>query len=456
MQNQGKVFFGLLLVMSMELIDLTVLNTILPMIAGSLDIDAVDARIAITSYIISLGIFIPLSVWVSNRFGYKMPIVLTIAGFIGSSVMCGFAPSLLFLVVFRTAQGFFGALLLPLTQTTMIRLSDSMLKVSATISMYMTASAAVGQLLGAFLAEYISWRAVFFINAPVGLIGIFFIQFYFKDPFEKQKTSLDWVGLILIGLSIGLIFTLSNIMAFNSISYLIKIAMGVIPIFLSIFYIFVYKKIKNPILNFELFKHKGYSLINLVIFTSKLSLYWLFFAFPIYLYLYIDLAITTVALIMASIAVSTFCIKKFSVLCIQKFGMKTVTITSSFLILLVMVAWGFILEYRVHLSLILALIPIFGLLSGTYQTATTAYKLQVVPDKYQGDGNVQGKTIFMIASAFSISFLGMVYDISRYILQVEVHMPLFIWALEYCFIVSGIIQFLITLLVLFLKDDSVT
>jgi MFS family permease len=453
MEHQKKIFFGILLVMSMDLIDITVLNSILPTIAASLNINAIDAKLTITSYSISLGIFIPLSVWVANRFGVRAPMMITLAGFILSSVCCGFCNSLYLLVFFRVLQGFFGALLLPISQTTMIRMSTSMLKVSATISMYMTASAAIGQLIGAFFAEYLSWRLVFFINVPIGLIGFYFIKRYLKDPFEKKNVSLDWVGLIIIGGSVGILFILSNIIAIQDISNLTKILMFLVPVLASIIYFLFIKKIKNPILNFGLFKHTGYSVVSFIIFMNKLSLYWLFFAFPIYLYLFIDFPITEVALVMATIALSTFSIKRFSVFCVMKLGMKITTITSSFLILTIMVAWGYILQDRSHLNIILVLIPLFGMVTGIYQTATSAYKLQVVPDKDKGDSNVQGKALLMIASAFSISFLGLVYDLSRVYLIKMAHLPLFILSFEYCFIVSGVLQFLASLLVLFMKDN---
>jgi MFS family permease len=454
MTQQGKMFFGILLILSMELIDITVLNNILVDIAHSLNVNSFSAKLAITSYTISFGIFMPISVWISNRFGARIPMILALIGFIAASVLCGLSVTLPMLVTSRVFQGVFAALLLPISQTTMIRLSKSMVEVSAKIGMYTVASAAVGQLIGAFLTQYLSWRLVFFINLPVGLLSLYLILRYFDTPFEKKNIKLDLIGFIIIGSSVGCLFALSNSLEDGSLNTWIKIAMLVIPVIVSSIYFLNIRKIKVPILNFGLFKNSKFTLMSIIMFMNKLSLYWLFFAFPIYLYLFVGFSLTEVALIMVTISAGTFLSKRFAVSVVNYFGLKSATIISSFFIMCVMVSWGYLLEQRQLVSITLMLVPLFGVMMGVFQTSTNAFSLVVVKDEDKADSNVLSKALFMIATAFSISFLGMVYQLSKVYLTHQHKLDLFIWTFEYSFIVSGVIQFIASLLILFIAKKN--
>ena len=454
MTGQSKMFFGILLILSMELIDITVLNNILADIAQSLGVSTFSAKLAITSYSISFGIFIPISVWVSNRFGSRGAMIFALIGFVAASVFCGLSFSLPMLVFFRLCQGFFAALLLPISQTAMIRLSTSMVEVSAKIGMYTVASAAVGQLIGAFLTQYMSWRLVFFINLPIGLFSLYLILRYFHVPFEKRPIKLDLIGFIVIGSSVGLLFTLSNIVSDHSIALWVKISLGIVPLLISSIYFLNIKRIQQPILKFSLFKNKGFTIMSTIMFINKLALYWLFFAFPVYLYLYIGFPLTQVALIMVTISAGTFLSKRFAVSVVDFLGLKLATISSSFCIMLIMISWGYLLQATSLITLILILIPLFGVMMGVFQTATNAYSLVVVSNEDKGDSNVLTKAMFMIATAFSISFLGLVYNLAKIYLIHHHKLFLFIWTFEYSFIASGIIQFLASLLILFMRNKK--
>ncbi|MFT6835895.1 MAG: MFS family permease [Francisellaceae bacterium] len=449
MTKQGKMFLAILLILSMELIDVTVLNNIIADIAHSLKTDVFHANLAITSYMISFGIFMPISVWLSTKFGSRNPMIYSLVGFIATSVLCGLAFNLEMLVVFRILQGFFAALLLPISQTTMIRLSSSMVDVSAKIGIYTVASAAIGQLVGAFLTQYLSWRLVFFLNAPIGLYCLYLVLKYFYVPFERKLVKLDIIGFVVVGVSTGLLFTVSNLLGSKSTPVWLLVCLTVIPILICSIYFLNLKRIVNPILKFKLFRNRNFSLMLTVIMINKLTLYWLYFAFPVYLYLFIGFRLTTVAVIMVCLWAGNLFSKKFTVFSVRYLGMKAATIVASFGLLIIMLTWGYTLHSRQLITLILVLIPFFGIMMGIFQTATNSYVLAVVVDEDKADSNVLSRSLLMIATAFSISFLGAAYECSKIYLSYENEPYLFIWAFEYSFIISGIIQFLASFLVIF-------
>ena len=454
MNNQKKMFFGILLVMAMELIDMTVLNNILSDIARSLHTGVFASKMSITSYLIAFGVFIPISVWLSDRLGSRGPMIFSLTGFIISSVFCGLAWNIQSLVCFRVFQGLFAALLLPISQTTMIRLSSSMVDVSAKIGLYSVASACAGQMIGAFFSQYISWRFAFFINVPVGLVSLYYVIRYFHVPFKTKSIKLDYVGFLIVGISIAMLFALSDLLLSKSVATWLKVGLGIIPIIISTIYFLNLKRIKNPILNFNLFKNKNYSLSLAVILVNKLALYWLFIALPIYLYLYIGYQLTTVALIMISIWGGNFFSKNLSVALTKTIGMKHAIVLSSLGTLIIMVTLGYILRERIHLAIILSLIPLFGVMMSLFQTSANSYILAVVDDDDKADSNVLSKSLVMIATGFSISFLGLVYELVEIYLTASNQLPLFIWAFEYSFIICGIIQFLASLLIYFASKGT--
>ncbi|MDC0535040.1 MFS transporter [Francisellaceae bacterium] len=451
--NRKKMFFGILIVLSMELIDLTVLNNILPDIADSFNTRVFTAKIAITSHLISFGIFIPLAMWIATRFGSRTPMIISLIGFVLSSVLCGFSWDINSLVAFRIIQGFFAAIMLPISQTAMIRLSECMLQVSSEMGLHSVASACLGQIIGAIFSQHLSWRYAFFMNVPLGIISLYYVWRYFHVPFPKQKIRLDVFGFITVGLSIGMLFALSDLILAEEVSLITKLFLALSPFLLIWIYCLNYRKIKNPIFEFSLFKNKDFSLSLLVILINRASVYWIFIALPIYLYLYIGYSLTIVAVIMVCIWATNFLTSKYALMVSHAIGKKNTVVLSSTGMLVLMLCWGFLLGNRMLLPYILALIPFSGIMMCFFQTASHSYILSVVSDKHKADSYVISKSLMMIASGLSLSFLGIVYELSKMYLVASNNYPLYAWAFQYSFIVCGILQFVSSLLIYFCRNS---
>ena len=158
----------------MENLDSTVIATALPTIARSLDEDPLRLNLAITCYLLSLSIFIPLSGWMADKFGAKRVFVAAIVLFTTSSVTCGFAHSLPHLVIARTLQGIGGAMMTPVGRVIVIKSVPKMQLVQA--MNFITVPAVLGPLLGpsvgGFVVTYFSWPWIFFLNLPIGIAGV--------------------------------------------------------------------------------------------------------------------------------------------------------------------------------------------------------------------------------------------------------------------------------------------
>jgi EmrB/QacA subfamily drug resistance transporter len=190
----------------MQNVDSTVIATALPAMAKSFHAQPVHMSVALTSYLISLSVFIPASGWVADHFGAKNVFRAAILIFTLASVLCGIAPSLGFLVGARIFQGVGGAMMLPVGRLVLLRSVSRAQMVSA--MSWLTMPALIGPImgppLGGFIVTYFSWRWVFDINMPMGIIGIAAVTIYIPDTREPGRGGkLDTVGLILTGFAMA-------------------------------------------------------------------------------------------------------------------------------------------------------------------------------------------------------------------------------------------------------------
>ncbi len=189
----------------METLDATVIATSLPAIAGDLHEDPIALKLALTSYLVSLAIFIPASGWVADRFGARLIFRIAILVFTLASIGCGLASTLPELVIGRMVQGLGGAMMVPVGRLLLLRSVERSDLVRALS--YLTVPALLGPvtgpLLGGFITTYFNWRWIFWINAPVGVLGIVLATIFIEDVKEDSPGPLDSMGFLLSGVGLA-------------------------------------------------------------------------------------------------------------------------------------------------------------------------------------------------------------------------------------------------------------
>jgi EmrB/QacA subfamily drug resistance transporter len=198
----------------MEMLDSTVISTALPAMARSLGEDPIKLNLAITSYLLSLAVFIPISGWMADRFGARTIFRNAIIIFTIGSVLCGCSHSLPELVASRILQGFGGAMMVPVGRLIVLKTIPKSELVTA--MSYLTVPAVLGPVVGppvgGFIVTYYSWRWIFFINVPIGMIGITLVMWYIPNIKEDVTFPLDFRGFLLTGLGLA-----GLVMGFESI-----------------------------------------------------------------------------------------------------------------------------------------------------------------------------------------------------------------------------------------------
>jgi EmrB/QacA subfamily drug resistance transporter len=192
----------------MENLDSTAIATALPTIAAAFGESPVRLSLAITAYLFALAVFIPVSGWIADRFGARRVFRAAILVFVLGSVLCGFAGSVLELVLARILQGMGGAMMVPVGRLVLLRSTpkQDLVRAMAWLTVPALIGPVLGPPLGGFITTYVSWHWIFWINVPIGALGIVLATRFIPDLREERPPPLDLTGFLLSALGlIGLV-----------------------------------------------------------------------------------------------------------------------------------------------------------------------------------------------------------------------------------------------------------
>jgi EmrB/QacA subfamily drug resistance transporter len=190
----------------MEALDTTILNTAVPMIANALGVVPLSMKSVLSSYTLSLAVFIPISSWMADKFGTRRVFSTAIGLFTLGSFLCGISNSIHLLVFCRILQGCGGAMMVPVGRLTLVRTfhRSELLQAMSFVAIPALIGPLLGPLAGGIIIRYFHWRMIFFVNIPIGLTGLFLVRKYLPDYREKRVEKMDFLGLILFGSGIAL------------------------------------------------------------------------------------------------------------------------------------------------------------------------------------------------------------------------------------------------------------
>ena len=242
--------------MFMEQLDGTVLATALPSMARELGVRATSLSIALTSYLISLAIFIPVSGRIADRFGARNVFRTAIVIFLVGAITCANAPNVITLVLARFFEGIGGALMMPVGRLVLMRNVEKRDLIHATS--WVLIPAVVGPILGppvgGFIVTYLhSWRWIFYLNVPTGLIGIVLVSLFIPNSRGEVPETPDYKGVFLSSLSLGLFLFGFELISHEGLLYL-ALSFLTVGTLLGVLYVYHARRTKDPILDISLMK----------------------------------------------------------------------------------------------------------------------------------------------------------------------------------------------------------
>ena len=205
--NPWIIAIAVMLGTFMEVLDTTIVNVSLPHISGSLGATVDESTWVLTSYLVANAIILPMTGWLANQFGRKRILMLSIGGFTVASVLCGMAPNLTILLICRIVQGMAGGGLQPLSQAIMLEAFPPQQRGRAMAfwGLGIVVAPMLGPVLGGWITDSYSWRWLFYINLPVGIVGLVLSYMFIFDPhyIQRARGRVDYWGIGLLAVGMG-------------------------------------------------------------------------------------------------------------------------------------------------------------------------------------------------------------------------------------------------------------
>jgi EmrB/QacA subfamily drug resistance transporter len=244
----------------MESLDTTILNTAVPAISEALKVAPLSMKSVLASYTLSLAVFIPISGWMADRFGTRRVFAAAIGLFTLGSFLCGISSNIHLLVACRILQGCGGAMMVPVGRLTLVRTfaKSELIRAMSFVAIPALVGPMLGPIAGGLIVGYLHWRFIFFVNIPIGLIGLLMVYLHLPDYREKTH-PLDIVGLILFGSGIALLSYVLEIFGEHTLST--AEILGLLAVSLSLIggYLFHASEIEFPLLRLSLFRIRTFS-----------------------------------------------------------------------------------------------------------------------------------------------------------------------------------------------------
>jgi len=240
----------------MESLDTTILNTALPTMATALHVVPLSMKSVLTSYTLSLAVFIPVSGWVADRFGTRRVFASAIGIFTLGSLLCGLSSDLRVLVACRILQGCGGAMMVPVGRLTMVHAfaKSELVRAMSFVAIPGLIGPMIGPLAGGLIVGLLHWRMIFFVNLPIGLVGLLLVYRHLPDYRATETDPLDWVGLFLFGSGVALLSYVLEIFGEHTMGGALIATLLAISAALLVAYGFHATRALHPLLRLTLFR----------------------------------------------------------------------------------------------------------------------------------------------------------------------------------------------------------
>jgi len=313
--------------------DSTVIATSLPAIAADIGTNPLALKLAVTSYLLSLAVFIPASGWTADRFGASTVFRAAIAVFMVGSIGCALSSSLTDFVIARILQGMGGAMMTPVGRLVLVRTipKRELVGAMAWVTMPALVGPVIGPPVGGFITTYLSWHWIFLINIPIGIAGIIFASRYIENVRAEAHERFDVVGMIYVGLGIaGLAFGLS-VAGLNFLPWSVVIGLVVGGTIFIVAYLVHAKRTPVPALDLTLFKLPTFRASVVGGFIFRIGIGAMPFLLPLMLQLGFGLSPFHSGLITFAAAAGAIGMKAATAGILRRFGFRNILLFNTFI-----------------------------------------------------------------------------------------------------------------------------
>lgn len=318
----------------MENLDATILNTAVPVMAEGLGVEPLALKAVLTSYTLSLAVFIPISGWMADRFGTRRVFMWAVAIFTVGSLLCGMALNVPMLVVSRVIQGMGGAMMTPVGRIALVRTfprSDLLRTMN-----YVIVPALIGPMIGPFagglIVHWLHWRVIFFINLPFALVGLWLVRRYMPNYIDEEVPPLDRSGFLLFGSGIALLSYVLEVFGEHTMPVGKLTLLTAISLALLAAYGWHARHTDKPVLSLGLFHIRSFRLAVVGGFVTRLGIGGMPFLLPLLYQIGLGYAPWQAGLLTMPTAAAAIIMKITSRRLLAWFGHRTILISNTLMI----------------------------------------------------------------------------------------------------------------------------
>jgi EmrB/QacA subfamily drug resistance transporter len=317
----------------MEQLDSTIINTAVPAMAANLGVTPLSLKAVVTSYVISLAVCIPASGWMADQFGTRRVFFAAVALFTGASILCGFAISAPMLVATRALQGIGAAMMTPVGRLAIVQTfpKSQLLRAQNFVIIPALIGPMLGPTIGGLIVNWASWRVIFFVNVPVGLVALYLIHRYMPDYRADSKRPFDVIGLVLFGSGAALLSWLLEVFGEHTIDPTSGAVLLVISLSLLTAFAWHARENPHPLLRLGLFRLRTFRVSVLGGFVTRLGVGGLPFLLPLLFQLGIGLPAWESGLLLIPSAVAAIAMKVMATPILKRHGFRQVLIVNTVL-----------------------------------------------------------------------------------------------------------------------------
>ncbi|RXH54712.1 putative transport protein [Granulicella sibirica] len=388
----------------MGTLDGTVISNALPTMARALHQDPLMLNTAITSYLLASAVFLPISGWAADRFGARTVFRGAIILFAVSSVGCGIAHALWHLVVARLLQGIAGSMMLPVGRLVLLRTlpKAEMVRAMGFLILPGILGTVLGPPVGGFIVTFSSWRWIFYINLPMGLIGAILTTMYVPNVRETEKQKLDLTGFLLTGFGLaGLVYGFENVGRNILPAWAVNSLLGGGLISLILFYLHYRRARETSILDLSIIGIPTYRSATVGGMFLRLGLGAGPFLLALLLQLGFGLSAFQAGLLTLADALGSLLTMKFTQPLVKAFGFKRMLVTNIVVAAILQACYAFFRPETPH-WMIVAVFFVSGMFRSTLFTALNALAYADLPQKAMSRASSLSSVLTQLASSLGI------------------------------------------------------
>jgi len=392
----------------MESLDTTILNTAVPVIAKALAISPLNMKSVLSSYTLSLAVFIPISGWMADRFGTRRVFASAIGVFTLGSLLCGLAANVHLLVACRILQGCGGAMMVPVGRLTLVRTFPKfeLVRAMSFVAIPGLVGPMLGPIAGGLIVAYLHWRAIFFLNLPVGILGLFLVYRHLPDYREKSTHPLDIIGLILFGGGIALLSYVLEIFGEHSLNTGEVLGLLAISLALLFGYALHARRTTWPLLQLGLFKIRTFAAAVSGSFFTRLGIGGVPFLLPLLYQEGLGLSPVQSGLLITPQAAAALSTKFFMAKLLEKLGYRTILISNTVILGLMLMLFATV-GPGTPIWLILVQAFCYGALTSTqYTCMNTLTYADTTPTQASAASSI-ASTLQQLSISFGVAAAGL-------------------------------------------------